>query len=143
DSVFQKKSGHVTYAPTCFLWVRAEVFDKIGLMDEKYFAYYDDTDFALRAIRSGYTIWYESNLVLFHKVSSSSGGDYSPFYIYFSNRNKIYYIKKNYSGLYKYYLLLYTLLSRCFYLFKYNKLGREKMIKGIKDGFLMSLKKLD
>ena len=35
----------VEYAPTCCLLVKKEVFNDIGLMDEKYFVYFDDTDF--------------------------------------------------------------------------------------------------
>ncbi len=42
----------ITYAPTCFMLVKKEVFDKIGIMDDKYFAYYDDTDFVFRAIKA-------------------------------------------------------------------------------------------
>jgi GT2 family glycosyltransferase len=56
-----------------------KVIEEIGLMDEKYFAYYDDTDFVLRAIRKGYKLWYEPTIQINHKVSSSSGEIYPPF----------------------------------------------------------------
>ncbi len=39
----------ISYAPTCFMLIRKAVFDEIGLMDERYFVYYDDTDFLWRA----------------------------------------------------------------------------------------------
>lgn len=126
---------YITYAPTCFLMVRAEVFNEIGLMDEKYFAYYDDTDFILRAIRKGFKLWYEPSVFLLHKVSSSSGGDSSPFYIYYGNRNKIYFIRKNFSGIKKYFLLFYTLMSRIIFYLKFDTAGRKNLVKGIKDGF--------
>ena len=130
---------HITYAPTCFLLVKSEVFNQVGYLDEKYFAYYDDTDFVLRALKSGYQLWYEPTLYLFHKVSSSSGGDNSPFYIYYGNRNKIYFIRKNFKGFSKVLKLLYTLLSRIAFYFKYDKQGKKKLIQSIKDGFQMKL----
>ncbi len=130
---------HITYAPTCFLLIKAEVFKQVGLMDEKYFAYYDDTDFVLRALRSGYRLWYEPSLYLFHKVSSSSGGDNSPFYIYYGNRNKIYFIRKNFKGINKALTLLYTFISRIAFLLKYNKQGKLKLMQAIRDGFRISV----
>jgi len=131
-------SKHISYAPTCFLLVNKSVFDSIGLMDEKYFAYYDDTDFVYRAIGKGFKIWYESSLKVFHKVSSSSGGDDSPFYIYYGNRNKIYFIRKHFKGVSKYFSLMYTLLSRVAFYAKYNKVGKKKLIQGMIDGFQMA-----
>ncbi len=130
---------HITYAPTCFLLIKSEVFKQVGLMDEKYFAYYDDTDFVLRAMRSGYRLWYEPSLYLFHKVSSSSGGDNSPFYIYYGNRNKIYFIRKNFKGFLKWMTLTYTLISRIIFYFKYDKQGKSKLIQAMKDGFKISV----
>lgn len=130
---------HITYAPTCFLMVNASTFENVGYMDEKYFAYYDDTDFVMRAIKLGYSLWYEPSLTVLHKVSSSSGGDTSPFYIYYSNRNKIYFIRKNYTGVRKFALLGYTFLSRMLFYVKFKGIARKKLIEGLKNGFKISL----
>ena len=127
---------HVTYSPTCFMLIKREVFDTTGIMDEKYFAYYDDTDFVLRATRLGYKIWYEPSLELLHKVSSSVGTN-SPFYVYYSNRNKIYFIRKNFKGLQRYFALLYTLISRIAFWFGFDKARKQKLVQGLKDGFKM------
>lgn len=127
---------HVTYSPTCFMLIKREVFDTIGIMDEKYFAYYDDTDFVLRATRLGYKIWYEPSLELLHKVSSSVGTN-SPFYVYYSNRNKIYFIRKNFKGLQRYFALLYTLISRIAFWLGFDKARKQKLVQGLKDGFKM------
>jgi len=37
----------VKYAPTCCLLIHKKVFEDIGLMDEKYFVYFEDTDFVI------------------------------------------------------------------------------------------------
>lgn len=127
---------HVTYSPTCFMLIKREVFDTTGIMDEKYFAYYDDTDFVLRATRLGYKIWYEPSLELLHKVSSSVGTN-SPFYVYYSNRNKIYFIRKNFKGPQRYFALLYTLISRIAFWLGFDKARKQKLVQGLKDGFNM------
>jgi hypothetical protein len=127
---------HCTYSPTCFMLVKKEVFEKVGIMDERYFAYYDDTDFVLRATRLGYRIFYDPSLVLLHKVSSSVGTN-SPFYVYYSNRNKIYFIRKNFKGIRRYFALCYTLLSRVAFWLGFDKVRKQKLIQGLKDGFRM------
>lgn len=133
------KAKYVTYAPTCFMMVKAGVFEKIGIMDEKYFAYCDDTDFVYRACKAGYKLFYEPSLTILHKVSSSSGGDNSLFYIYYSNRNKIYFIRKNYKGMHKFFSICYTLLSRTVFYLKFDKQRKHKLVEAIKNGFKIPL----
>jgi GT2 family glycosyltransferase len=86
----------ITYAPTCCMLIRKSVFDKIGLMDEKYFVYADDSDFCLRALRAKISFFYDPSVSLTHKVSSLTGGEQSPFGIRFGARNKTYFIRKNF-----------------------------------------------
>ncbi len=135
DSPAFSVSKPISYAPTCFLMIRSEVFSQTGLMDEAYFCYYDDTDFVWRAQCKGFDLWYDAGSSLRHKVSSSSGGDASPFYIYYANRNKIYFIRKHYRFLKKAWLLAYTLLSRMVFYLRFDSVGRKKMFAGLKDGF--------
>ena len=124
---------YITYAPTCFMLIESSVFKKVGMMDEKYFAYYDDTDFVFRAIQNGFRLYYEPSLTILHKVSSSTGTD-STFYIYYSNRNKLYFIRKNFTGFLKYFAIGYTFFTRFFYYLRFNKEGRKKLVQGLKDG---------
>lgn len=135
DSPAFSVSKPISYAPTCFLMVRADVFSQTGLMDESYFCYYDDTDFVWRAQCHGFDLWYDAGSSLRHKVSSSSGGDASPFYIYYANRNKIYFIRKHYRFVKKIWLLAYTLLSRVVFYVRFDSVGRKKLTAGLKDGF--------
>jgi GT2 family glycosyltransferase len=125
----------ISYAPTCFVLVNSKVFNSIGTIDKTYFAYYDDTDFFYRCAKANIKTLYVPQPVILHKVSSLSGGDSGPFYIYYANRNKIYYIKKHFKGIRKYFALFYTLLSRTVFYIKFNKLQRENLVKGLKDGF--------
>jgi GT2 family glycosyltransferase len=53
--------------------VRRAVFDAIGVMDEKYFLYFEETDFCLRARRAGWRCWYVPSSRVVHLVGQSSG----------------------------------------------------------------------
>lgn len=136
DSPAYNQPGYVTYSPTCFMLVKNEVFVKVGMMDEQYFAYYDDTDFVLRATRKGYRLFYDPSLLVLHKVSSSAGTN-SPFYVYYSNRNKIYFIRKNFRGIRRYFALGYTLLSRVAFWLGFDKERKQKLVQGLREGFRM------
>lgn len=85
----------VTYSPTCCVLVRRDVFDRIGLMDPRYFVYSDDTDFMYRAMKAGIVMKYIPSSGLLHKVSSLTGGGSSTFALRYGTRNRIYFIRKN------------------------------------------------
>ena len=129
---------YITYAPTCFMLIESSVFKTVGMMDEKYFAYYDDTDFVFRALKAGYKMYYEPAVTVLHKVSSSTGGD-STFYVYYSNRNKIYFSRKNLKGVVKYFAILYSLFTRILYYIRFDAAQRKKLVQALKDGFKMPI----
>ncbi|MFL5337774.1 MAG: glycosyltransferase family 2 protein [Geminicoccaceae bacterium] len=99
------------YAPTCFMLLEASVFERVGEMDERYFCYYDDSDFVWRMAQSGIPVLYVPGSVVRHKVSFSTGGNLSSFSIYYMNRNRIYFARKNYRGLHRFVALATILLS--------------------------------
>ncbi len=91
------------YAPTCCVLLKKEVIDDIGLMDEKYFAYYDDTDFFYRIHEQGkHKLYYYPFVKFYHKVGGLSkmkeGGakkfKFNDFYIHLNTRNRVYYLRK-------------------------------------------------
>jgi N-acetylglucosaminyl-diphospho-decaprenol L-rhamnosyltransferase len=55
------------------LMVRREVFEAIGLMDQDYFLYYEETDFILNARRAGWQCWYVPDSRVFHVAGASTG----------------------------------------------------------------------
>lgn len=77
----------IGYASTCCLLVRPSVFERVGLMDPVYFVYFDDVDFAVRALRAGYEYWLDPAARLVHKASSLTGGKDSPFTVSWTARN--------------------------------------------------------
>lgn len=84
----------VDYAPTCAMIIKSDIFYKIGLMDQAYFVYFDDTDFCWRLKSNNIKIQYCPNINLIHKVGGSTGGR-SIFTTYITSRNRLFFIKKN------------------------------------------------
>ena len=65
------KIVQIQYSPTCCLLVKKEVFHDIGMMDEKYFVYFDDTDFSYRIWNDGrHKMFYYPHTQFYHKVGS-------------------------------------------------------------------------
>lgn len=71
--------------------IRKEVFNKIGLLDDSLFLYWEDADFSRRAINNGFKVVYFPDTCIWHKVSSSTGGSGSATNDYFLTRNRFYY----------------------------------------------------
>ena len=71
----------------CAMYVRREVFEKAGLFDERYFMYNDEFDICDRAQRAGWDCYFVPAARLWHKVSQSAGGCYSPMLHYLWTRN--------------------------------------------------------
>lgn len=55
------------------MMIRREVFDAIGLYDENFFFYFEETDFCLRAARAGFGTWYVPESRVEHIGAASSG----------------------------------------------------------------------
>ena len=82
------------YAPTCCTMIDRSVFERIGLMDERYFVYWDDTDFMWRMKLAGLRLFVDPSAILLHKVSASTGGALSDFTIRYYFRNQMLFTRK-------------------------------------------------
>ena len=52
---------------------RRELFDRVGLFDEGYFAFFEDVDLGIRAQLAGFRCWYEPKAVVRHRFSATAG----------------------------------------------------------------------
>lgn len=73
----------------CALLAAREFIEKAGLLDERYFLYWEDADWGLRAIRAGYRPLVVPDATVFHHVSVSGGGENSPLKIYHKTRAQL------------------------------------------------------
>ncbi len=74
---------------------RREMLDEVGLFDEAYFAYYEDTDLAWRARLMGWRCLYVPTARVYHAHSATSRHG-SPFKRYLLSRNLLWTVVKNY-----------------------------------------------
>lgn len=86
----------VDFITGCFIAVPKQVFQKIGLLDEPFFLYLEDTDFCLHAKSQGIEVMYNPNLVVYHRNSSSTVAG-SPLVDYYITRNR-FFIGKRYGS---------------------------------------------
>lgn len=67
------QAAHVDWLPGASMMVRREVFEQVGLMDEGYFLYFEETDFCLQAARAGWQCWYVPQSRVMHMAGQSTG----------------------------------------------------------------------
>lgn len=77
--------------------VSRTVIEKVGLMPECYFLYYEELDWCSSMTRAGYQLWYVHNATIYHKESMSVG-KLTPFKTYYMNRARLLYMRRNVGG---------------------------------------------
>ena len=77
----------IGFATGCCLWIPKAVVERAGVLDERFFLYYEDTEYSFRLGKLGIGIWYCPQARLYHKVGASSRGADSPLCAYYITRN--------------------------------------------------------
>ncbi len=95
-----ERPRRVTFVPFCCVLIRSEVFNRIGILDERYFTYAEDADFMYRCLKADIAVWFIPAARLWHKVSSLTGFR-STFAIRYGARNRAYFIAKNLPSVYR------------------------------------------
>ena len=95
DDHGQHDSPHPTpYAHGAAMFIRRDAIDKVGLMPECYFLYYEELDWSMMFTRVGYQIWYEPTCTIYHKESQATGQN-SPLRTYYLTRNRLLLVRRN------------------------------------------------
>jgi GT2 family glycosyltransferase len=83
-------------ASFCCALAPVAAFRDTGMLDERFFMYYEETDFIRRAQAQGYRVRYEPGAVIYHHESGASGGGWmTPFKQYYATRNRLYLVRKH------------------------------------------------
>lgn len=77
----------IGFATGCCLWIPMEVIEEAGTLDERFFLYYEDTEYSFRLHQRGVPIYYCPQAVMYHKVGASTRGADSPLCAYYIARN--------------------------------------------------------
>lgn len=71
EKYLTKKYIEVDYIAGCSMLIKREVFEKIGLLDEKYFIYFEDVDFCITAKKNGLEVVVDPKGMIYHKLGGS------------------------------------------------------------------------
>ena len=131
----QHNTAHPTpYAHGAAMLIKREAIEKVGIMPEDYFLYYEEIDWSMMFARAGYEIWYDPSCTIYHKDSQSTGQN-SPLRTYYIARNRLILVKRNWRGIYKYLAFLYLMfIVAPRDLLKYTFKGRLDLSKAVCKG---------
>jgi GT2 family glycosyltransferase len=97
DNDLDQTPIEVDFITACGILLRRQVIEQIGLLDPRFFIYYEETDWCMRARGRGWKILYVPRARLWHKVSAAMGTT-SPATDYYMNRNVLLFLAKNRAG---------------------------------------------
>jgi len=86
----------VDFASGCCLGIDRNVLGQVGLLDESFFVYWEDTDFCMRLKTLGIPILYVSEPSLLHAGAASTGGEFSPAYMQLYYRSYMQLLRKHF-----------------------------------------------
>ncbi len=138
DDHGQYDTPHSTpYAHGAAMLIKREAIEKVGLMPECFFLYYEEIDWSMMFTRAGYEIWYDPSCTVYHKESQTTGQN-SPLRTYYITRNRLLLVKRNYKGINKYlsYIYLFGVVGMrdiIKYSLKRQNNLRKAIIKGLRD----------
>lgn len=98
EGQFGTEPRTVDFVTGCAMLVRRAVLEQAGLLDERFFAYYEETEWCVRAARAGFRIVYVPLAHIWHKISPVAQAD-SPLVHYYMTRNRLLFLKSTGAGL--------------------------------------------
>ena len=133
----QYETAHPTpYAHGAAMLIKREAIDKVGLMPECFFLYYEEIDWSMMFTRAGYEIWYDPSCTVYHKESQTTGQN-SPLRTYYITRNRLLLVKRNYKGINKYLSYIYLIgIVAPRDIIKYSLRGRFELAKAVCKGII-------
>jgi GT2 family glycosyltransferase len=109
DSIAFDFESRTELAHGACMMISREVIDRIGMLDESYFMFYEEYDYCERAKDAGFEIYFNGHSHILHKQSVSVGKN-SPMKSYYMTRNRIYFSRKNFHGISRLASILFTCL---------------------------------
>ena len=131
----QNKENNVkiNFVSGCCMLIKKEVFQKIGLFDENFFLYIEDTDFCYRTKNFGFDICVLPDSKIYHKVNSSTKNNYQTLPLYYATRNRLYFAWKNFPEVFPL-TALYIFTTMLLKSFVWLVSGKLKNIASVKRG---------
>lgn len=89
---FGEVPREVDFLTGCALLVRISALERVGLLDERFFAYYEETEWCVRARRAGFNVVHVPRAHIWHKISPEARAN-SPLVHYYMTRNRLLFLK--------------------------------------------------
>ncbi|MEX0961435.1 MAG: glycosyltransferase family 2 protein [Simkaniaceae bacterium] len=93
DGIQFEKSLELDYVCGAALFAPRQAFEKVGLLEKRYFLFFEESDFCLSAKKQGFRVLYIPEAKIWHKVSASMTGG-RPHTTYFFWRNRLLFLKR-------------------------------------------------
>ncbi|HEX2981553.1 MAG TPA: glycosyltransferase family 2 protein [Anaerolineaceae bacterium] len=82
----------VDFVTGCALLIRMSAVDRVGVLDPRFFLYYEETEWCVRVARAGYRILHVPEAKIWHKISNVAR-EASPMVHYYMTRNRLLFLK--------------------------------------------------
>ncbi|EKE14262.1 MAG: hypothetical protein ACD_12C00601G0001 [uncultured bacterium] len=89
DTKQYEKFEETDFITGCMLFFNKKVVNQIGFWDEKYFLYFEDSDFCERAKKAGFKLFYNPKIIIWHKNAQSTGGSGSLLHQKYQMKNRL------------------------------------------------------
>lgn len=132
-----KTTTDIDYLSGCCLLIKTNYLLKIGLFDSDFFLYSEDVDLCIRAKEAGFQILFVPQAKIWHKISLTAGGEYSPLAKYYGIRNRLFLLKKHGSNLDKilfYCIILPIITVKNIFILLKNLKSLSAFFRGLVDG---------
>ena len=143
DTEKYNKPTYLDWLTGCCILIKAEIISEVGLLNNHFFAYYEDVDWSLRIRKLGYLLAYNPSVPIYHKAGASSktkskttDGFLSPFVHFLNTRNHIFLVRLHAKGFHAINAHVFLLLKIIGYGLYFILKGRKKKLKMLLNGFL-------
>jgi GT2 family glycosyltransferase len=87
-----RDAADVDFVSGCALLCRCAALERAGLLDERFFIYYEETEWCVRAARAGFRIVHLPTARIWHKIPLDSRAD-QPYVAYYMTRNRLLFLQ--------------------------------------------------
>jgi GT2 family glycosyltransferase len=102
DEVDQGQFGHtvrpVDFVSGCALLIKMSVVDQVGMLDPRFFAYFEDNEWCVRVVRAGFKVLHVPQAKIWHKISPDAR-EASPQVHYYMTRNRLLFLELSRMGM--------------------------------------------
>ena len=131
--------GYTAYAHGAAMMVKREVIEKVGLLPDIFFIYYEELDWSAHIRRAGYKVFYQPSALIYHKESITMGKE-SAMKAYFHNRNRILFMRRNTTLVqFMFFVLFFLTLALPKTVIKYVMKGQREHLKNFFKGLYWNL----